>query len=250
MDTRNKIFISIFFSSSAFIILFSIFFILQTRQNTIDNIDYQNRIVTHLTHDVIKTAYSDDDRIDELEFQIIRNILSSLKVEEDGYIYIINEDDIVILHPTEEGRFVGEESYIQEMRAGPEEGLIEYEIGFGPYSNRPKRVHFRIVEELSWIVAAGPFLDEIHAPTWCSVVIIFISVVLLFVLAFFIAKNASKSIYTPVQQSIENIEKMVENSSVKLQVQNEIIKITGSKKEIVNHTIDAIRSATKKIDSK
>jgi len=103
----------------------------------------------------------------------LRTGLLAEKVGETGYIYAINSEGTLQIHPAKEGSNISQYDFIKEIMAkGPK--LSPGEIGWvvypwinkelGETTARDKIVAYAYFPDWDWIVAAGSYLEEFTAP--------------------------------------------------------------------------------------
>jgi two-component system NtrC family sensor kinase len=109
--------------------------------------------------------------------QAARNSLKNVSIGSSGYLFAINTDGVLTVHPAlegenvigsqdEQGRFFIREMIEQSLEAGP--GEVSFTIypwlnkELGDKAPRQKIVAFRYCMRWDWIVAAGGYLDETY----------------------------------------------------------------------------------------
>ena len=89
---------------------------------------------------------------------IIKEQMSGIVVGETGYMYVIDSDGDVIIHPSVEGDNLLANGFIKEMVAN-KEGRITY-----IWEGREKVMSYAYYPDKDWIIATGTYVDEFEAP--------------------------------------------------------------------------------------
>ncbi len=161
------------------------------------------------------------------ESQVLRTGLLAQRVGETGYIYAMDSDGVLQVHPASEGSNISKYDFIKEICAKAPQ-LADGEIGWitypwintalGETEPRDKIVAYTYVKDWDWIIAAGSYLDEFTAPVAqvrnAIVTLGFVCLLISLAVAFFLARTivrpvikisevAEKIAVGDVQQSID-----------------------------------------------
>jgi methyl-accepting chemotaxis protein len=90
--------------------------------------------------------------------QEIREQMLDITVGETGYMYAMDSEGNLLIHPTDEGENMYQDAFIQEMIAN-KEGRISYVL-----DGRQKVMSYTYYDDKDWIVATGTYVDEFEAP--------------------------------------------------------------------------------------
>lgn len=90
--------------------------------------------------------------------QQIKEQMSSISFGETGYMYVMDTDGDVIIHPSIEGDNLLENDFAKTMVA-EKEGRLTYE-----WQGRDKAISYAYYPEKDWIIASGTYIDEFEAP--------------------------------------------------------------------------------------
>ncbi|MDT8439902.1 MAG: Cache 3/Cache 2 fusion domain-containing protein, partial [Wenzhouxiangellaceae bacterium] len=91
--------------------------------------------------------------------------LAQIRIGESGYVYIMNEDGRLIVHPTAKGEVLtntlpaAREMLEQRMNVRESARQVEYS-----WDGRPTSAWYRYVDELGWIVASNAKPEEFMGP--------------------------------------------------------------------------------------
>ena len=88
----------------------------------------------------------------------IKDQMKSITVGETGYLYVIDSEGTLIIHPKLEGENIYQYDFIKEICA-VKEGYIQY-----PWEGADKVVAYTYYEPRDWIIASGSYLDDFTGP--------------------------------------------------------------------------------------
>ncbi len=141
--------------------------------------------------------------------EMFRKNILAFRSGESGYAYIIQEDGMLLVHPTlPKINFFQQSAYpnhFMEDIIEKKSGKVEYEWqNPGELTFRSKVVFFRHLPEFKWIVVSSDYVSEVYAPLktaknifWVSVIIFILSSILFAVL---ISSFVSRPLETIVDQ--------------------------------------------------
>lgn len=137
--------------------------------------------------------------LDEME-----SAISNITIGKTGYVYIINSEGVLILHPAAKGKNIIESKdtdgrfFIKEI-IEKKNGVITYPWQ-NPGESRPRNkiVYFNFIDEFDWIVVAGTYIDELTAESISAIkynlLILLIAVIVVFAAGYVIAAFLTKPI--------------------------------------------------------
>ncbi|MBK7142342.1 MAG: Cache 3/Cache 2 fusion domain-containing protein [bacterium] len=138
----------------------------------------------------------------------LRTAMLSQKIGETGYLYAINSEGVLQIHPAKEGADLSKFDFIKEMMTnGPK--LRDGEIAWisypwinkelGETEPREKIVAYTYFAEWDWIIGVGSYLDEFTAPVVgmrnTSILIGVLALLCGLTLAVIFARSITKPIY-------------------------------------------------------
>ena len=88
----------------------------------------------------------------------IKDQMKSITVGETGYLYVIDSEGTLIIHPKLEGENIYNYDFIKEICEN-KEGYIQY-----PWEGEDKVVAYTYYEPRDWIIASGSYLDDFTGP--------------------------------------------------------------------------------------
>jgi methyl-accepting chemotaxis protein len=104
----------------------------------------------------------------EKDIDLIRQALLSLKIGQTGYMYAMDTEGNLIVHPTAEGKSVISNDFAKEMTSkaksmnGQDVGWVQY-MWDRQGTKAEKITAYKYIKEFDWIVAAGSYMDEFTA---------------------------------------------------------------------------------------
>ncbi len=104
----------------------------------------------------------------EKDTNLLREALLGLKIGQTGYIYCMDMEGNLLIHPNSEGKSVISNDFAKEMVAKAP-SLNSQDIGWINYKWDRKGVMtekitaYKYIKEFNWIVAAGSYMDEFTA---------------------------------------------------------------------------------------
>ncbi len=157
----------------------------------------------------------DDPRFEEKALALLKQRISSKKVGQTGYIYCLNRNGTLTIHPDAEGENLinatdaDGHAFIAEMAAA-KEGWIRYPWrGTHDSKARMKIVRYRYFEPWDWIVAVGSYEDEFYhtanAIKWRIALHVLLLPLVIGLVATALLALASKVLTDPIQRMIEVI---------------------------------------------
>lgn len=185
----------------------------------------------------------------------LREGLLSQKVGETGYIYTINTQGVLQIHPAKEGSDLSMHDFIKEMIAkapnltNGEIGWIQYpwiNKELGETEARDKIVAYTYFKEWDWIIATGSYLEEFTSPVNnIRNAIVTLGLVCLFIslaLGFFI----SRSITRPIIKLVDIAEDVAigdVSRTVEIRTKDEVGVLAHSFNSVITYLQEAARVA-------
>ncbi len=141
----------------------------------------------------------------EEQSEILRDAILEQQIGKTGYIYTMDGQGVLKIHPASEGKSIANYEFAQEMMAQApqlgqgEVGWVEYEWERNGVMAK-KIVAYTYLAEWDWIIGAGSYLDEFTAPVneirsaifWIGLVMLGIAILLSFFMARTIVRPVHK----------------------------------------------------------
>ncbi len=155
---------------------------------------------------------------------------------DSGYPYIVTNDGTLIIHPKDEGKSIANEEFFLKMKnAKQEKGLITYE-----YGGKKKYQYFRHLDDIQSYIAVTVYEDELFASVYyirnIIIIALIISIIVLGILIYFIAKDISNSLEKAVYIS-ESIAEGNLTEKLDINQKDEIGQLAAA----LNKMIDGLR---------
>jgi methyl-accepting chemotaxis protein len=158
--------------------------------------------------------------------ETLRTALLSQKVGLTGYLYTLNSEGVLQIHPAKEGANLSTYDFIQEMKTKApklgkgEIGWIQYgwiNKELGETQSRDKIVAYTYFPEWDWIIGCGSYLEEFTAPvTKMRNAIVLLGCVCMLI-SLFIAWYLAMSMTRPIKRLI-GVAEAVSEGDVNVQV--------------------------------
>ncbi len=106
----------------------------------------------------------DSEELDEGDYEAIRKAILDIKVGKTGYLYTMNLEGLLKIHPTAEGESIGMHDFAQQMsaeapRLGKQTGWVSYE--WERQGELAEKVAaYKYFEDWGWVISAGSYMDE------------------------------------------------------------------------------------------
>jgi methyl-accepting chemotaxis protein len=143
--------------------------------------------------------------------ETLRATLLSQKVGKTGYIYAMNSEGVLQIHPAKEGSNISSYSFIQDMKAKApklgkgEIGWIQYpwiNKELGETEPRDKIVGYAYFPEWDWIIGCGSYLDEFTAPVTSMRNVIIVLGCLCLLISLVVAWYAAMTMTRPIKRLV------------------------------------------------
>ncbi len=91
------------------------------------------------------------------DFTALSDAISSIKLGDTGYVYVMRGDGVLVIHPAKVGSDLSKYDFCTEMKE-KKSGWVEYD-----WEGRLKFTAYEYYEPYDWIIAAGSYADEYNA---------------------------------------------------------------------------------------
>ena len=151
--------------------------------------------------DVFSLEFSKIDLSNPEEIKAKRESLSNKilneKIGEKGYMFVMDSQGTLIMHPNQEGAQFVKLSLLQEM-AEQKEGYISYR-----WEGKPKILAYTYFAPLDWIIVSESYLSDFTLPIKRIRYVIFATFIIFFSLSVLIINWFTNFITNPLQKSTE-----------------------------------------------
>ncbi len=179
----------------------------------------------------------------------LSNAILSQKIGETGYMYTMNTEGVLQVHPANEGESIAQHDFARQMMSkatslsNGEIATIEYpwfdaRVG----SERMKIVKYAYFEDWDWIIAAGSYIEEFTAAAttvrnyilWLGFGFLLVSV--------FLAWYMARTIARPVMQLADMAQEVAQgdvSQKISIQSSDEVGKLAGAFNEMIDYLQEA-----------
>ncbi|WP_105902753.1 diguanylate cyclase domain-containing protein [Vibrio gangliei] len=135
---------------------------------------------------VISASVYKDEMLSLVNKDLLKDKLKRYNFGETGYVYVVDSQGKLLLHPTSEGQsihtLIGDSTYafMNQVKTKPE-GSFTYPLKLSNGKTVLKTVAYKYYPYLDWIIAAGISQQELSQPTdqlWHSLIMAGISLLL------------------------------------------------------------------------
>ncbi|WP_419673046.1 methyl-accepting chemotaxis protein [Aliarcobacter butzleri] len=197
MSTSKKLLINLFFNViSLILIIFISFYIANKNINLLIKKDLEN---VALSIDSLISIFAENDS-KAWQDNKFKEAIKKIKIGKSGYIYFVDDKGTLTIHPTVEGKNLGNEDFIQKIVSDKSSGIIEY---YTDVTKQDKIIFYKYIPKWNmWLVPGinkADYLENIYSEFFYNIVLlgvllVFIQIILYFIIARGITKNIDKFI--------------------------------------------------------
>ncbi|WP_108528498.1 methyl-accepting chemotaxis protein [Arcobacter lacus] len=197
MSTSKKLLINLFFNViSLILIIFISFYIANKNINLLIKKDLEN---VALSIDSLISIFAENDSKGWQDNKF-KEAIKKIKIGKSGYIYFVDDKGTLTIHPTVEGKNLGNEDFIQKIVSDKSSGIIEY---YTDVTKQDKIIFYKYIPKWNmWLVPGinkADYLESIYSEFFYNIVLlgvllVFIQIILYFIIARGITKNIDKFI--------------------------------------------------------
>ncbi|MCT7551938.1 methyl-accepting chemotaxis protein [Aliarcobacter butzleri] len=197
MSTSKKLLINLFFNViSLILIIFISFYIANKNINLLIKKDLEN---VALSIDSLISIFAENDSKGWQDNKF-KEAIKKIKIGKSGYIYFVDDKGTLTIHPTVEGKNLGNEDFIQKIVSDKSSGIIEY---YTDVTKQDKIIFYKYIPKWNmWLVPGinkADYLENIYSEFFYNIVLlgvllVFIQIILYFIIARDITKNIDKFI--------------------------------------------------------
>jgi len=193
--------------------------------------------------------------VKEKDSDLIKKALLSLKIGETGYLYCMDMDGILTVHPNSEGKSIASNDFCKEMLAkapslGPQDlGWIQYKWDRkGKLAE--KIVAYKYIKEWNWVVAAGSYMDEFTAGANAVATTVLIGTLVTVALGSLVGLFLAGSITRPLNGAVHMIQELAKGhlgNRLRLKRSDEIGILANTMDDFADDLQNNVMAAVKKI---
>ncbi|MCT7574777.1 methyl-accepting chemotaxis protein [Aliarcobacter butzleri] len=197
MPTSKKLLINLFFNViSLILIIFISFYIANKNINLLIKKDLEN---VALSIDSLISIFAENDSKGWQDNKF-KEAIKKIKIGKSGYVYFVDEKGTITIHPTIEGKNLGNEDFIQKIVSDKSSGIIEY---YTDVTKQDKIIFYKYIPKWNmWLVPGinkADYVENIYSEFFYNIVLlgillVFVQIILYFIIARDITKNIDKFI--------------------------------------------------------
>ena len=198
MTTSKKLLLNMYFAIIGLILIITISYFTATKNINLVMENDLVSIVDSLENMILLKAEKEPLAYKDEEF---KKAIKSIKIGKTGYVYLIDKDGKLVIHPNKEGVSLINEEFIQKIVSDKKGGLISY---YTEVTDQNKIVAYRYISKWDmWVVPGvnkGDYLDDVHKDFLYYIVLLG---VILIILQIVISLNINKSIKNGIDNFVE-----------------------------------------------
>ena len=198
MTTSKKLLLNMYFAIIGLILIITISYFTATKNINLVMENDLVSIVDSLENMILLKAEKEPLAYKDEEF---KKAIKSIKIGKTGYVYLIDKEGKLIIHPNKEGVSLINEEFIQKIVSDKKGGLISY---YAETTNQNKIVAYRYIPKWDmWVVPGinkGDYLDDVHKDFLYYIVLLG---VILIILQIVISLNINRSIKNGIDDFVK-----------------------------------------------
>lgn len=156
----------------------------------------------------------------------VEDQMKNVVVGKTGYLYIMDSQGELIVHPTQKGKSLYDQDFAKQMIAN-KEGYIEYD-----WEGRSKVVAYTYYEANDWIIASSAYKSDFMGPIIAIRNGILVAILVIVLTGSIGGLWFSKTITKPVDEMVEAAERIASGDLT--------VKINGHSKDEIGHLSDSL----------
>ena len=198
MTTSKKLLLNMYFAIIGLILIITISYFTATKNINLVMENDLVSIVDSLENMILLKAEKEPLAYKDEEF---KKAIKSIKIGKTGYVYLIDKDGKLVIHPNKEGVSLINEEFIQKIVSDKKGGLISY---YTEVTDQNKIVAYRYIPKWDmWVVPGvnkGDYLDDVHKDFLYYIVLLG---VILIILQIVISLNINRSIKNGIDDFVK-----------------------------------------------
>ncbi|MDK2947990.1 MAG: methyl-accepting chemotaxis protein [Methanolobus sp.] len=179
--------------------------------------------------------------LEEPFLEQMKEQMSAITVGKTGYIYIMDSEGNLIMHPDSEGKSLYQYDFAKEMIKN-KEGYINYE-----WNGRQKVMAYTYYEPRGWIIASGSYLDEFTEATKNIRNTMLAAIVVLIIAGSLAAWKFSRSITEPLDKMMEAADRIAEGD-LTVNIENNSLDEIGRLSAAIDRMAGGLKDLVQEID--
>ncbi len=174
-----------------------------------------------------------------IKLEYFKNKITTTKMEEQGYVYIVDSEGLIVAHPDESriGTQVQNDvinTIVQKVKN--QEAVLTGE-GVYTYQGKKKHMAYSIIPHINWLIVVAQDQTQMSEPATITLIIIIVITLGVIILSVIASIEFSKSITEPINQLMKVMEKTGEgdlSSQCEFKSENEFGTLAGYFNEMLS----------------
>jgi methyl-accepting chemotaxis protein len=242
MTTSKKLLLNMYFAIIGLILIMTISYFTATKNiNLVMENDLES-ISNSLEKLILINAKKDPKGFEDSEF---KETIKNIKIGKTGYVYLIDSNAILTIHPNKEGSSLAKEDYAKQIISDKKGGIVSY---YSATTNQDKIVAYRYIPQWDmWVVPGinkGDYLDDVYSDFLYYIVLLGI---VLIILQIALSLNINRSVKNGINSFVDYFEEFLNFITFK---QNRIEKVITKDNNEFSKMINQINNVVDEFDTK
>jgi methyl-accepting chemotaxis protein len=242
MTTSNKLLLNMYFAIIGLILIMTISYFTATKNiNLVMENDLES-ISNSLEKLILISAKKDPKGFEDSEF---KETIKNIKIGKTGYVYLIDSNAVLTIHPNKEGSSLAKEDYAKQIISDKKGGIVSY---YSATTNQDKIVSYRYIPQWDmWVVPGinkNDYLDDVYNDFLYYIVLLGI---VLIILQIILSLNINKNIKNGIDSFVNYFDEFLKFITFK---QNRIEKVIIKDNNEFSKMINQINNVVDEFDIK
>jgi methyl-accepting chemotaxis protein len=242
MTTSKKLLLNMYFAIIGLILIMTISYFTATKNiNLVMENDLES-ISNSLEKLILINAKKDPKGFEDSEF---KETIKNIKIGKTGYVYLIDSNAVLTIHPNKEGSSLAKEDYAKQIISDKKGGIVSY---YSATTNQDKIVAYRYIPQWDmWVVPGinkGDYLDDVYSDFLYYIVLLGI---VLIILQIALSLNINRSVKNGINSFVDYFEEFLNFITFK---QNRIEKVITKDNNEFSKMINQINNVVDEFDTK
>jgi methyl-accepting chemotaxis protein len=242
MTTSNKLLLNMYFAIIGLILIMTISYFTATKNiNLVMENDLES-MSNSLEKLILISAKKDPKGFEDSEF---KETIKNIKIGKTGYVYLIDSNAVLTIHPNKEGSSLAKEDYAKQIISDKKGGIVSY---YSATTNQDKIVSYRYIPQWDmWVVPGinkNDYLDDVYNDFLYYIVLLGI---VLIILQIILSLNINKNIKNGIDSFVNYFDEFLKFITFK---QNRIEKVIIKDNNEFSKMINQINNVVDEFDIK
>jgi methyl-accepting chemotaxis protein len=183
----------------------------------------------------------------DMSLKSLDEMINSTKVGYKGFSFLLDQNGVAIVHPTEKGKDLSDLPFIKKIYQ-KENGLVEY-----TYKNEKRLMYFETIPELGWKIGAVYKEKDLLATTneirAVGLIITAVAIIVTLVIVYFVARTIANPILE-LQKQVEKVAQGDLTATATVKARDEVGDLASHFNQMVEHMrmlIQNVNSAVREV---